>query len=53
MDIMDLFKLDLFGEVFKQVCWQGHCTQMEIAVKHNLVATHLLDLVRRGFKGHF
>lgn len=44
---------DWFWEVFKQVCWQGHCTQMEIIVKQNWIATHLLDLVRRDFKGHF
>lgn len=53
MGIMNLFKPDRFWEVFKQVCWQGHCTQMEIVVKQNSVAAHLLDLVRRDFKGHF
>lgn len=49
-EILPLFlKSDYFGELFKQVCWQGHCTQMEvIIVKQNSVATHLLDLVRRG-----
>lgn len=50
---MDLFKADWFWEVFKQVCWQGHCMQMEVVVEQNSVATHLLDLIRRDFKEHF